>query len=107
MSLPTRPTDVLVSAGVRLRAAREALGLPQQELARACGTEPQRWSNWENGRHLPDPIVLVRAAQLFGISLDWVFAGDPRNLPGGLMARLSTLRPDLMGSAPPAPAHNA
>lgn len=97
MAISERPSEALIAAGGRLRAAREALGISQQDMARACGAEPQRWSNWEAGRHLPDPLVMVRAAQVYGISLDWVFAGDPRNLPGRLLSLLMQRDPELLG----------
>ena len=101
--LPQRPSDVVENAAARLRAAREALGIQQQDMARACGSEPQRWNNWEAGRSLPDAVVLIRAHALYGISLDWVYAGDPRNLPGRLLDALRTRRPDLMPGASEAP----
>jgi transcriptional regulator with XRE-family HTH domain len=98
MAISERPSEAVQGAGTRLRAAREALGVSQQDMARACGAEPQRWSNWEAGRHLADPLVMVRAAQLYGISLDWVFAGDARNLPGRLLSLLMARDPELLGA---------
>lgn len=97
MSISERPSEAVAAAGGRLRAAREALGVSQQDMARACGSEPQRWSNWEAGRHLADPLVMVRAAQIYGISLDWVFAADPRNLSGRILSVLMQRDPELLG----------
>ncbi|MBR0651369.1 helix-turn-helix transcriptional regulator [Roseomonas terrae] len=100
MSIPERPSDAVDGAATRLRAAREVLGVQQQDMARACGAEPQRWSNWESARHLPDALVMVRAHQLYGISLDWVYAADPKNLPGRLLDGLRARFPELLGLPP-------
>ena len=76
-------------------------------MARACGAEPNRWSNWEKARTLPDPVVIARAQQLYGVSLDWVYAGDPRNLPGRILDFIRLHQPELLeatsASTPAAP----
>jgi transcriptional regulator with XRE-family HTH domain len=100
MSIPERPSEAVNGAAARLRAARLVLGVPQQDMARACGAEPQRWNNWEKAAHLPDPIIMVRAHIIYGISLDWVYAGDARNLPGRLIDGLRRRFPHLIGLPP-------
>lgn len=94
--LPFRPSEAVTFAARRLRAVREALGVQQQDMARACGAEPNRWSNWESARTLPDPLVMARAQALFGISLDWIYAGDPSNLPFKVVDALRRDYPDLI-----------
>jgi transcriptional regulator with XRE-family HTH domain len=106
VAVPFRPSEIVDLAARRLRAARLALGVLQQDMARACGAEPNRWSNWEKARTLPDPLVIAQAQLLYGISLDWVYAGDPGNLPGRILDRIRTEHPELLErvSAPAAPA---
>lgn len=105
-----RPSEVVTRAGLRLRAAREALGLSQQDMARACGAEPNRWSNWEGGRHLPDPLVMARALALFGVSLDWIFVGRLSGMPFRLAQALATSSAHLVAddvAEMPAPGQRA
>ena len=75
--------------------------MQQQDLARACGAEPNRWSNWEAARTLPDPLVMARAQALFGISLDWIYAGDPGHLPQKVFAGIQARYPELLTADPP------
>lgn len=96
MAVPFRPSQAVHQAARRLKAARDALGMQQQDLARACGAEPNRWSNWEAARTLPDPLVIARAQSLFGISLDWIYAGDPGNLPAKLFVAIQEQHPELL-----------
>jgi transcriptional regulator with XRE-family HTH domain len=101
MAVPFRPSQAVNLAARRLRAAREALAMQQQDLARACGAEPNRWSNWEAARTLPDPLVIARAMALFGISLDWIYAGDPGHLPVKIFNGIQERYPELLDANPP------
>lgn len=96
MAVPFRPSQAVNQAARRLKAAREALAMQQQDLARACGAEPNRWSNWEAARTLPDPLVMARAQALFGISLDWIYAGDPGHLPTKIFVGIQERHPELL-----------
>jgi transcriptional regulator with XRE-family HTH domain len=107
MSIPERPSEAIDGAAARLRAARIVLGVAQQDMARACGAEPQRWNNWEKALHLPDPLVMARAQQLYGVSLDWVYVADPRNLPGRLLDGLREQFPQMLGLVGPNPSNSA
>ena len=111
MAVPFRPSQAVHLAARRLRAAREALGMQQQDMARACGAEPNRWSNWEAARTLPDALVMARAMVLFGVSLDWIYAGDPGHLPVKIFAGIQDRHPELLqpaaDPAEPTPARRA
>lgn len=70
--------DLEWTFGDRLRKARRAAGLSQQELADAIGVKVQRLSNWEAGINNPQPLVTwaraveeattVPASWLLGVS---------------------------------------
>ena len=74
-------SEIMAGYGVRLRVARKALGLTARALCTELNVEPGRWSHWENERHPPDVAVMLALKRRHGISLDWVFAGDPDRLP--------------------------
>lgn len=60
--------------GLRLRAAREALDdKSQADICRALSVAPNKWNQWETGTYPPDPAIMVRFADTFGTSLDWIF----------------------------------
>ena len=94
-----RPADVVVKAGLRLRAIRDALGLQQEDMAEACGAAQNRWSNWERGDHPPDALVMARARVIYGVSLDWIYVGVADGLPMRLAQHLARTVPELVASA--------
>jgi transcriptional regulator with XRE-family HTH domain len=96
-----RPSEVVVKAAARLRVIRAILDQEQTQIADACGVSSQRWSNWENGAHLPDVLVMVRASMLFGFTLDWIYKGAIDRMPYEFVAEIQRRRPDLvLGAAP-------
>lgn len=56
--------------GQKLKEARNAAGLKQEELSHELGVSRQTISNWENGRSLPDIGSVVKLSSLYGLSLD-------------------------------------
>jgi len=99
VSVPFRPSEAVTLAARRLRAAREALGMEQKEIALAAGAQPNRWNNWERGISLPDPLVMARCQVLFGISLDWIYVGDPGHLPTKVFHHIQLKAPELVAGA--------
>lgn len=78
------------SIGKRLKITREALGVSAAQLCRAIDVKPNRWSQYESGER---PITLAVANKLcdtYGLTLDWVYRGDPSGLPVRMHQRLST-----------------
>ncbi len=69
--MPTRrhDPDLLVAIGRRLRAAREAKGWIQAELAEAIRIEPETLSRYESGARGPSVTVLAEAAKALGTTL--------------------------------------
>lgn len=60
----------------RVREHRAALGLSQEELARACHVSRQTISNWETARTLPDIQSLTTIARLAGTTVDALIGND-------------------------------
>ena len=55
-----------MSIGDRLKAARKAAGLTQQELADRCGIAQGMISQWETGKQQPTQENLDKAAEILG-----------------------------------------
>lgn len=80
------PEPHIVAA--RLVAIREGLGLSQADLCRITGFSSARWAQYETGVR---PLTLAAALQLnksFGVTLDFLFLGDPSGLPVRLSTKL-------------------
>lgn len=76
MSNNTSQTQLRRQVGKRLKSARATLGYTQHELALALGIGPARYSKYEIGRSEAPYDVLIKFANLTGISLDSLIAGQ-------------------------------
>ena len=56
--------------GEKLKAARKAAGMTQQQLADALGCRAKDISRWESGLHEPGALTLKKMAQFLGCSMD-------------------------------------
>ncbi|WP_227657653.1 helix-turn-helix domain-containing protein [Candidatus Magnetaquicoccus inordinatus] len=81
-------TELLVAIGQRLRTARSALELHPEEMSATLRIGMDTLDNWENGRSLPDIGTMILLANRFAISLDWIYRGDPSNLPYRIAVRV-------------------
>lgn len=58
---------------VRLKELRLQHGLTQRELVELLGIKRNKYSDWENGKCKPNYEKLEKIADLFDVSLDWLF----------------------------------
>ena len=56
----------------RLRDLREDRDLRQIDVAKATGIDQRTLSNYETGKTAPDMCSLIRLADFFGVSLDYL-----------------------------------
>lgn len=56
----------------RLKRLRKNKCLKQQELAEILGIKSNTYSDWENGKCKPSYEKLVKIADFFSVSLDWL-----------------------------------
>lgn len=73
-----KPKDAALMAaiGARIRALRLARGLQAQELARQLGVTPQQLAKYQWGHNRLSPEHAVRLAEIFGVSVDYLFRGE-------------------------------
>lgn len=67
--------------GARLRDARIAMGLTQEQLARALGRTQHWLSEVESGRTQPQLYVIATVAAASGRSVGWFFGEAPAPSP--------------------------
>ncbi len=65
---------------------RHASGMTQLELAEKLSYTDKAVSKWERGESIPDITVLIKIAELFGVSVDWLISEEhegetPANVP--------------------------
>lgn len=56
----------------RIRSLREDRDLRQVDVARATGIDQRSLSNYETGKTNPDSYAIVRLAEYFGVSCDYL-----------------------------------
>ncbi|WP_336011296.1 helix-turn-helix domain-containing protein [Fusobacterium polymorphum] len=56
--------------GTKIREARLAAQLTQEQTAEALGVSRQTMSNWENNKTYPDIVSVIKMSDLFDVSLD-------------------------------------
>ena len=59
-----------VEIGSKIKNARAAAGLTQEQAAEVLGVSRQTISNWENEKTWPDIVSVVKISDLYEISLD-------------------------------------
>lgn len=64
-----------MSTGTRIAQARKKQNLTQEQLAEQLGVTRQSVSRWESDAAYPETDKLVRLAQLFGVSCDYLLQG--------------------------------
>ena len=67
----------------KLKHAREQWSFTQKYVEAELGIKQSVLSNYEAGRREPDIETLGKLADLYGVSLDWLFStkGDDANRP--------------------------
>lgn len=90
----------MLTAGDRIRKLRQEKDLKQEELASAIQSSRFNISNYENGRPLPNE-VLIAYARYFDVSTDWILGLTTDRKPGGsdLNAALDALASQVNASS--------
>lgn len=87
MARDDAPPDLMRAVGLRLQAARLALSrqlgfdLSQDSLAHALHVTRGAYANWEQGTRFARVPAMLRLYELFGIPLEWIYAGHLRSVP--------------------------
>ena len=64
-----------ISIAKNIAYLRKSKGITQEQLAQAVNVSFQAVSKWENGISIPDTLVLMRIADLFNVSVDYLLCG--------------------------------
>lgn len=64
-----------MNIGIKIKNARIAAQLTQEQVADALGVSRQTISNWENSKTYPDIVSVIKMSDLYQISLDHLLKG--------------------------------
>jgi transcriptional regulator with XRE-family HTH domain len=84
VDMPVTPKTI----GRRLLRTRQALKLSQAEFCRQIDVERNLYNPFEKGRRRITIDVAMKIRDRYGVTLDWIYAGDPHALPSGLYHQL-------------------
>ena len=62
----------------RLRSARKAAGMTMKELGQKVGCAEATISHYELGRNEPPQEVLIKMAEVLGVSVSWLMGVDEK-----------------------------
>ena len=68
------------TVGKNIARLRKQHGLTQQELAERLDVTDKAISRWENGVGYPDVTIFPRLASIFGVTVDYLMAGDKKGI---------------------------
>lgn len=66
--------------GSRIKELRNERGMTQEQLAKSVGISSQAISKWENNIALPDITLVPILAQIFGVTIDDLFAYNRKEI---------------------------
>ncbi len=79
-----------VQTAKRLIQTQEALGMTNAAISKELGVSSHGWSQYRTGdRTLPHKVI-VGLKEKFGVTSDWILAGDPSGLPQRLYTLIRT-----------------
>lgn len=76
-----RASDILSAVGERLRAARWELDPNRTRFAAQFGVKHTTWEKWEKGGAYPDPYVMSKLCQDYGLTMDYLYRGILAGMP--------------------------
>ena len=93
--MPTRQPSHVELIAFRLRSTRIALELSQAELCRLTGIATNTWNQWEKGIGRPELDKALILCDKLGITIDWIYRGDPSGLPLRITQRMGAIKPAI------------
>lgn len=76
----------------RLSLAREAIGLEQQEFGTRAGLSQPQYNQFEKGKRRLTLSAALMLCSHYGLTLDYLYRGDPSGLPYRLASAIAELR---------------
>lgn len=65
----------------KIRNLREDSGLTQKDVAEKCYIAKKTYERYENGERIPPIDFMIRCADLYGVTLDYLCDREPPRKP--------------------------
>lgn len=92
---PVAVNDDGTAISGRIRQAREALGLSEQDLANRLGVTAETVTEWESGGRDPRSNRVIMLAGVLGVSAHWLLDGSADVGPSERSGPAASLRAQL------------
>lgn len=81
----------------RIRDLREDKDLTQSDVAKATGIDQKTLSNYETGKTNPDSYVIIKLAEFFDVSADYLLGRESEDSKkiNNIKKRLSDIQKEL------------
>ncbi len=81
----------------RIKHLREDMDLRQIDVAKATGIDQKTLSNYETGKTNPDSYALIKLADFFGVTIDYLVGRTNNNFYGrnDIQKKLEDIQKDL------------
>jgi transcriptional regulator with XRE-family HTH domain len=79
----------------RLTLARKAYGFDQREFGERAGLSQPQYNQFETGRRLLTLAAAMMLCDEYNLTLDWIYRGEPSNLPRDLWLKIRTVEKTL------------
>lgn len=79
----------------RIRELREDADLRQADVSAAVGIDQRTLSNYETGKTNPDSSAIIRLADFFHVSADYLLGRDQHITMSQIMYRLQSVEEEL------------
>ena len=89
-------TELAMIVGERLRVTRHVLGLGPRTFAEPAGLEADTYKQIESGERALSVEEATAICRAYGLTLDWVFRGDPSGLEWRLADRITAMSGSCM-----------
>ncbi|MGN0179310.1 MAG: helix-turn-helix domain-containing protein [Monoglobaceae bacterium] len=84
----------------RIKTLRQAANIKQIDLSAQLGVTQGALSGWENGRYEPDSKSILKMAEIFGVSTDYILGRTPSNTEPVSYESFGVLRIPVYGYIP-------
>lgn len=93
-AMTQRPSDGRSkhAIGERLALTRRAIGLAQNDFAAGGGLAGNTYNQYESGKNRPNLDAAIKLCDAYGLTLDWIYLGDPSGLRYQLADAIKSLR---------------
>lgn len=72
----------------RIKLVRKIFNLNQMQFAQFLGIPYKRWNHYECGYLLTRETAFILRCHVKGLSTDWLWWGDTKNMPGELLGKI-------------------